>query len=78
MNTKTKHSQWRAPAEFDGTFVLCDDDTGFIASTRLQADVTGESVEPAVAPPQTPPSASNVPIQRRLSAASVVVESVAT
>mmetsp|Transcript_21612 Transcript_21612/g.56367 ORF Transcript_21612/g.56367 Transcript_21612/m.56367 type:complete len:276 (-) Transcript_21612:137-964(-) len=39
MNTKTKNSQWRAPPNFDGTFVLCDDVTGFIASTRLGVTV---------------------------------------
>eukprot|EP00038_Savillea_parva_P001543 m.104875 g.104875 ORF g.104875 m.104875 type:complete len:123 (+) comp10541_c0_seq5:543-911(+) len=59
MNVKTKHSQWRAPPEFDGTFVLCDDVTGFIASTRLQANVTTKPTEPESTTTAQPSPASS-------------------
>lgn len=77
MNTKTKHSQWRAPPDFDGTFVLCDDKTGFIASTRLQASVKAQpndhkstSNEGDPVRTGTPNPVSNADTQRRLNAAS--------
>jgi hypothetical protein len=75
MNTKTRHSQWRAPPDFDGTFVLCDDKTGFIASTRLQARVSGEEssspTHASHAPTNVPDPSLNASTQRRLSSAAV-------